>query len=287
MAQQAPPDLFQSTDAALASWCQGDVILHGGLFAHHIALAGAPLTDAAKQVAIELQASNPEDLLIVTTEAPGFIVLTQTCDLRRSSKDRKFVELAPLVVVSPEMHAEIARCKRPAFANIPTLADRRLVADLDRSMTVEKAVLATLTRTPGMTSDLEIADFQRALARSKGRFAFPDAFNDAMKRFQKRMVDRAGKQSPEGAHVNAVVEIRISAEPAWDAAEVGVTLWLIIKDDPAPQQWTKWINEWEGLIDQTGRFKLKGPLRLRRLEDMRASEYVGSYPLDLDHLSAS
>jgi hypothetical protein len=216
---------------------------------------------------------------------PGFVVLTQTCDLVRSSHQRPYAELAPLVEVTPEVHGAIVRCQRPAFACIPAFADRRLVADLDRSLTVEKAVLARLTRMPGMLSDLDTAKFQRALARGKARFAFPDDFNTAMKKFQRRMVDRVGKQTPEGRHVDALVEIRVSAQPSWDAPDVAVTLWLVKTGDPDPQEWMKLINDWEKLIDQKGRFKLDGPPHLLRFEDMRASEYLTSQQLDLDYLS--
>jgi hypothetical protein len=136
-----------------------------------------------------------------------------------------------------------------------------------------------------MLTHHDTAAFQRALSRSKARFAFPDDFNASMKKFQKLMTNRAGKRTPEGDHVNALIEIRVAAQPSWDASEVAVTLWLIKGHDPIPQQWMDLIAKWEKLIDQTGRFKLDGPPRLLRLEDMRASDYVASQHLDLDHLS--
>jgi hypothetical protein len=280
-----PPDRFQVTDTALEAWHQGDVILEVGLDMQHVAIASAPLTPSAEQALAEHQAGDPDDWLAVSSEVAGFVVLTQTCDLRRSSRSRCYAELAPLVEVTSDVLAAIVRCRRPQFAYIPALADRRFVADLDRSMTIEKAALAALKRTPGMLSALDTAKFQRALARNKARFAFPDDFAHAMTRFQKRMAERAGKRSPEGAHVDALIEIRVTAQPSWNAKEVGVTLWLIKGDDPDPQEWTKFIGSWEELVDQRGRFKLDGPARLLRLEDMRASEYLASQPLDFDSLS--
>jgi hypothetical protein len=283
--QPFPPDRFQVTDTALAVWRQGDVILGSGLDMQHLAIASAPLTPAAEQALAEQQGGEPDDWLAVSSEVAGFVVLTQTCDLVRSSRKRAYVEIAPLVEVTSEAHHSIIRCRQPQFAYIPALADRRLVADLDRSMTVEKAVLAQLKRARGMLNDLDTANFQRALVRNKARFAFPDEFNLAMKKFRERMIAKTGKETPEGAHVNALIEIRVAAQPNWDAKKVGVTLWLIKGEDPDPQEWTRFVPFWEGLIDQKGRFRLDGPPRLLRLDDMRASEYLASQALDMDYLS--
>jgi hypothetical protein len=99
------------------------------------------------------------------------------------------------------------------------------------------------------------------------------------------MTKRAGKSTPEGRHVDALVEIRVAAAPAWEAGEVAVTLWLIKDHDPDKEEWFRWVGEWEKLMDQSGQYRLDGPPRLRRLEDMLASENVGSHRLDLDNLS--
>jgi hypothetical protein len=165
-------------------------------------------------------------------KAPGFVVLTQTCDLVRSCESRPYVELAALIEVNADRLREIQKCLRPAFAFIPALSEQRLVADLDRTMTVEKTVLASLARQPGFTTDREIMAFQAALARNKARFAFPDDFVAAVSQFQRRLRDRAGRDSVEGRHVDALSEIRVSAVPSWDAEEIALTLWLIKQSDP-------------------------------------------------------
>ena len=71
---------------------------------------------------------------------------------------------------------EIRRLKRPAFAYVPITAGDHLVADLDRTMTIEKALVAGWARTPGWETDDELRDFASALARKRSRFAFPDDF---------------------------------------------------------------------------------------------------------------
>lgn len=82
----------------------------------------------------------------VETEVRGFAVLTQTCDLVRPCADRPFVEVSPLVEVDDRVLREIERGRRPNYGFIPGVAPRRLVADLDRVMTVEKAVVAAWAR---------------------------------------------------------------------------------------------------------------------------------------------
>lgn len=78
--------------------------------------------------------------------------------------------------VSPEILRQIERGRRPAYAFLPQLADRHLVVDLDRIMTVEKAMVLSWTRAPGCATDVEARAFAQALARKRARFAFPDDF---------------------------------------------------------------------------------------------------------------
>jgi hypothetical protein len=280
-----PPSHFQTVDEALEEWRQGDVILKPAFGMSHIAVAGSPLTPAASDAAAELPGGNPDDLLSVESEVAGLIVLTQTCDLVRPCKDRPYVQLAPLREVTLEELGQTQRCERPMWAYLPALADKRLIADLDRAITVEKAVLVPLERLSALRDDAEQAAFGRALARNRDRFAFPDLFNKAMRDFQKRMKKRAGKDSDEGRHVDCLREIRVAASPSWEAEKVSITIWLIKHSDPPNQQWTHWIDDWSKLIDQTGVYAMDGPVQVRFLDDMHASEYVASQPLDLDHLS--
>ena len=106
----------------------------------------------------------------------GLVVLTQTCDIVRTSRERPFLEVAPLVEVSAQVAHEIERGRRPVYAIIPALRTRRLVADLDRTMTVAKAVVAQWVRMVGCRTDAEARRFALALVRKRARVAFPDDF---------------------------------------------------------------------------------------------------------------
>jgi hypothetical protein len=88
-------------------------------------------------------------------------VLTQTCDIVRKSLDRLFIEVAPIVEVLEHHVHDIERGRRPQYAIIPSLRKSRLVADLDRTMTVEKAVVVKWSRTPGCHTENERRRFVR------------------------------------------------------------------------------------------------------------------------------
>jgi len=68
---------------------------------------------------------------------------------------------------------EIRRLKRLAFAYVPATASKHLVADLDRTMTVEKALVTGWKTSRGLESDDELRDFTEALARSERGSPFP------------------------------------------------------------------------------------------------------------------
>ena len=274
-------------DAAIRSWRQGDITLDGGLEFLHLANLSRPLSLSAQHTAAASDAQPPPDeVLPLMEEVSGLVILSQTCDIIRNCIERPFVEVAPLILVDEDYLEAIKRLKRPNFAYVPATADRRLVADLDRSMTIEKSIVAKWTRIPGWTSDEEIRDFAEAISRKHSRFAFPDDFEMAASRLQKRWVEKHDKQSPEGAHLRALREIRVRGAPSWDASEVDISFWFIKESDPVgfPAAWAAWAETWMKLFDYNERLRVEPPT-VCRLEDMTARDYVESDRLDLNRLS--
>ena len=276
-------------DQALQAWRQGDISLDAGLEFVHLADLSRPHSPASAQFAEALaNAGEAIDAAAepVRVEVRGVVMLSQTCDVVRGCRARPFVEVAPLVEVAEPWVEEIRRLKRPAFAYVPATASHRLVADLDRTMTVEKALIAGWTRSPGCEADDELRDFAGALARKRSRFAFPDDFVAATRNLQQRLIDVHNRQSDEGAHLRALREIRVRAAPSWDDGEVQLSWWFVKEADPADVQadWSTFLDQWLALFNQTGRFRLDPPIACR-LEDMTARDYVESDHLDLDRLS--
>ena len=216
------------------------------------------------------------------------MVLTQTCDLVRSCAERPFVEVAPLVAVDDQYLQEIHRLKRPRYAYIAGVAEFNLVADLDRVMTVEKAVVAGWERISGCPSDADTRLLAEALARKRSRFAFPDDFNEFAKELQKRMQKRHDKADDDGVGLRALREIRVRAAPAWDAERVELMFWFIRAEEDVRfknKAWHELLDEWLKLLPPSARFSAVDGAVVS-LDDMTAKEYLHSDRLDLDRLSS-
>ena len=279
----------EAIDEALQTWRQGDISLDAGLEFLHLADLTRPQSPASLQV-VDAMTSDGEALVAgavpILDEVRGVVMLTQTCDVVRECRERPFVEVAPLVEMS-KRDVEAVRClKRPAFAYVSATAGMGLVADLDRTMTVEKAVVAEWNRTPGWEADTELQEFSCALARKRARFAFPDDFVAATRDLQRRLAGKHDVHSAEGAHLRALREIRVRAAPSWRSNVVHLTWWFIKDSDPVGVgvDWSGHLESWLFRFDESDRFRLDASVACR-LEDMTARDYVESNRLDLDRLS--
>jgi hypothetical protein len=241
-------------DEQLSVWRQGDVAFPDEFVFIHLADLRQPLTPEATELASELDPG----VHGVPSEVDGVVVLTQSCDIVRSSKDRPFIEVAPLVRFPEDLLEDVRNNRRPAYAWIPSIsADLKLVAHLDRVMTVEKAVVAAWPRVPGCTNDQETRDFALALARKRSRTASPTDFNEALNELQQRIKGKHSKASIEGRMLRALREIRVRAAPSWDAPAVTIFLWFIKDEDPADLQdaWAGQAQTWVELVDWGKRFQ--------------------------------
>lgn len=267
-------------DRALRDWRQGDCVLGEEYFLFRIDIE-RPLTPEAASAA-------EEGADAAEAEVRGLMVATQSCDIVRPCGDRPFLEVCPLVEVEDRVMEEIRRGRRPGHAYIPGVADRGLVADLDRVMTVEKAVVARWDRIPGCRTDDERRGLARALARKRVRVAFPDDYVELAKPLVRRMSRKHDKGSDEGRALRALREIRVRVAPSWEADEIEVTFYFIRHEgepDYEGLEWDHWLKRWLDLVPENGRFRpIQGAVVT--LEDLTAREYVESDPLDLDHLSS-
>ena len=272
------PDV-KRIDDALAQWRQGDVALDANWFVH-VADGSVALTDQGAE------AGEATNMIQGTTE--GSVVLTQTCDIVRPCLMRPFIDVAPLVEVDEGVAHEVERGHRPNYAIVSALRDQRLVADLDRVMTVEKSIVATWTRTPGYVTDEQARKFALALGRKRVRFAFPDDFNALVKKLQGRIEEKHDKLSDEGRGLRALREIRVTGSPSWDDPNgVEVFFWFVRNEADATFEGKTWdglLVSWKKLVTAKDRFaKVEGVVLT--LRDMTAEDYVNSDPLDLDYLS--
>ncbi|MEA5488518.1 MULTISPECIES: hypothetical protein [Pseudanabaena] len=269
----------QAVDFALRDWSQGDCVIGEQWFVFRFN-PQCPLTPESIDVA-------QEDADLTESKVKGLVVVTQTCDIVRSCKERPFVEVVPLVEVGTQLLSEIKRIRRPRYAYIPGVEEFNLVADLDLVMTVEKGVVAQWNRKLGCPTDDDVRSFGQALARKRSRFAFPDDFNDFAKKLQTRLRDKHSKATDEGEALRALREIRVRAEPSWSDSQVHLLFWFIRHEDQIQFkgiEWNQLLKQWLKLIPDTGRFYVDG--LVVALEDMTAKDYIESDSLDLDHLSS-
>ena len=266
-------------DDALGAWRQGDVALDEIGFVH-LGDPAEPLTESTGE-------GGDPGIQPVVSEVAGLIVVTQTCDLVRSCIARPYVEVSPLVEVGASSLDEIRRGRRPRYATFGALLERGLVADLDRATTFEKSIVARWRRTSGCATDEESRRFAAALARKRGRTAFPDDFTEFVQKLVKRLIGKHGKASAEGDALRALREIRVTASPDWQADTVSLMFRFVCEPDqtlPEGLDAEALLDTWLALLPAVGRFTTVDGT-ITTLEDMTAAEYVEGDLLDLDHLS--
>jgi len=270
VAADTDPGVSAVVDRALADWRQGDCVLGEQWFVHR----STPLTDGETELR--------------ETAVAGLVVVTQSCDLVRKSTERPFVELSPLVELAPDDFEMAARGRRPKYGVVPALADKLLVADLDRTMTIEKSVVATWGRVCGCRSDAEARAFAGTLARKRERFAFPDDFNLLARRLRDRVAAKHDRQTDEGRALQELREIRVQARPDWNVQKVFLFFWFVREhaDEAGPPlPWRDLLAAWLSLVQPAGRF-MRVDGQVATLDDMTARDYVDSDRFDLDYLSA-
>jgi len=266
-------------DLALSQWRQGDCVVGEQWFLHRFSPA-RPLTPAAVSVAAE-------GVDIFETPEAGLVVLSQTCDIVRSWRERPFIVVAPLVKVDAFTLREVARGYRPRYASVPGVAAQELVADLDRSMTVEKAVIAAQACIRGCPTEEDTVQFAQALARSRARFAFPDDFSELVDGLRRRLVEKHNRKTAEGEALRNLREIRVAAAPSWGAKVVDLVFTFIRNDeDPGLGGAARheFLEKWLALVPPRGRYRSVEGLVIA-LGDLSAREYLAGARLDLDHVT--
>jgi hypothetical protein len=273
-------ETYKDIADALAAWQQGDCALEVSGFIYRFKTT-RPVTPESRS------AGNESDLIEV--EAPGFVVMTQTCDILRAVPDRPYIDICALVACPDWTRMkEIEKGLRPRFAFVPGVADRGIVADLDQVMTIEKPLLASWRRLRGCGTDTQMRAFAAAISRKFSRFAFPDDFVAVSNNLVDAIRHKHGKpESEEGKALRELREIRVAATPDWSAANIQLQFFFIrhaTQNSALRQPWDHWLRKWLALVPPTGRYVSIDGLVLP-LSRMQADEYIASDQLDLDHLT--
>jgi hypothetical protein len=216
----------------------------------------------------------------------GIAIVSQSCDVVKSTENCPYVQVAPLVPVDENEASQILRGKRPRLVIIPGIEGKGLAIDLDACATVQKDAIVSENRICGCPDAGAQAYLGKALARHRGRFAFPDDFNDEVAApIAEWISDKYRKQSPQGDLIQSIVEVRVTTDN-W-ASPTLLTLHLLCNGPlpaPLPEEWTDAIER----VAKKASASKKYPdvdVVLTTFDDISAAEYRASFELDWDGLS--
>ncbi len=273
--------LESQTLKAMKDWRQGDVLEHS--WVSRYALAGSSLVEDS-----DSEEEVDGDIALVDSKTEKVVVLSHTCDLVLSPVTRPFVTVAALVRTAD---AHVRRGTQPRYVPIPSQGDDAYV-DTWQVMTVEKPLALTWARERGLRDDDEVREFQRALARSSSRFAFPNDLVNSTKKLVEVILKRVGKGSDEGRAVDLLREIRAVPEPSWQETAEGsvvAVLYFVAPDDRSIEEFPrealeKIVADWQARCVPQGIIE-RVDCELTSLTSMSAEQYKYSDPLDFDYLS--
>lgn len=274
------PDKEQLLNQKLQEWRQGDCVLEPQSFVYAFD-SNFRVTEASKNI------EEAEPSPYVAEEVDGLVILTQTCDLVRDVCKRPFIEVAPLIKKDQSDLKLITKGMIPRFAEIPGLRENGLVADLDRTMTLEKPIINNWKKTSGCRTDEEVRRFANALARKRARAAFPDDFVELISKFRKQCISKHGNSTNLGKTLDAIAEIRAQPFPSWDGeSSKTIKLWFLLPPKTDPSKVSEYDKEIQGLmklIPESAKYRID--YSIAEHSQISAAEYIASDLLDLDHLS--
>lgn len=190
---------------------QGDVLeLPDSVF--WLADARWPLTEVAVAAAA-VEADVSSGTIIVPDACDAAVMLTQTCDLQRTSTTSPFCQVAPLIEVPPPFVNEVIRGRRPGYVAVPWFGVEGRVADLSRLTTLERSLLVDVKVLATPRSAGEAYHFAECVSRHFTRVALPDAVSEVLSEFLKRIKERNDKNSIEGECIRKVIAFRVEGRP--------------------------------------------------------------------------
>jgi hypothetical protein len=269
----------------MASWWQGDYYDSGDLF--YLANPHQPLTRVAQDAVGEV--AEAVDAIVIEGSPVGLVALTQTCDIRRSSKNEPFVHFARVVELDEETARQARGKRRPRYVNIPGRSERSF-ADLQGVITVEKAVVAKWERRVGCQTDQERKDFTEGVRRRWSRFAFPDDVNATLEPLRGSLDKDDGKNNKNGNVIRELRQIRASADAGWEVSPIDLYLYFVLaptEESAVPDEdCAEVIDAWMNNCPKKGQVRTL-EWEITRFDQLNAHDFWLSEELDTDAFSAS
>ncbi len=258
-------------DKPLTNWQQGD------------------FTFDFKEFIFRQPSDDPDEVGFEQEGIVGTVLLSQTCDL--VLERGRYVEVCPLIEVSQSSYSQTLNGRKPQYAIVPSLADKCIVADLDRIHTVTRGLVHQWKREVGCRTHRELTAFQSALGNKRTRFAFPDDFVHGYEKFEKDIRDkfkRAASGSEAGQAYQELQEIRVRAAPNWQAKRVELTIFCIIRPDADRPNVEKHLVTVFKKLHLPDKYVLEDPpFQVVTYENLSADRYIESDPLNFHQLTLS
>lgn len=265
--------------------------MEAGMGMFHVADLSQPHSEASRMEAEAQEAagleisSSPEP--VENTGIHGLVVTTQTCDIVRDCEERPYVDVSPLVKVRKDMILDIKRWRMPRYGWVAATEGELLVADLDQTMSVEKAVASRWKRKAGWNTRGEFRIFLRALERKVSRPAFRDEFLSATKSLVRFIKRKHGKDSEEGKTLQRLQEIRVREYPERDEDGKAPLDWWFIADEDSHKvkaRMSAYVDSWMGRVDLGENFDIESTV-VCDMSQISALDYWKSDQMDFDSLS--
>ena len=170
-----------SIDLALQSYRQGDILPDVRSVAATTPRRAAlsPLWDEVAQAGRALLQTVLRRPSRIREDRPGWertpngvVIISQTCDVVRSHRERRTIQAAKLVRLKGDTQREAADGRRPRFVAVPNAGVNRF-ADLEVIGTIDKQVLVALSREPGVVGDDQVRKFAAAGRAQLLSFSLP------------------------------------------------------------------------------------------------------------------
>ncbi|HEY5201332.1 MAG TPA: hypothetical protein VIJ31_10535, partial [Acidothermaceae bacterium] len=136
--------------------------------------------------------------------------------------------------MSEQVAYEALRGRRPGLAGLPWIGPT-VVADLSRITSVERSVIVGAISQGHPRNPQERFHFAETISRYLTRPALPDAVNEVLSPFVKRIAEKHDRESPEGRCAHKVAELRIEATPDIDHEEPALNVLVILDEDELPR----------------------------------------------------
>jgi hypothetical protein len=166
------------------------------------------------------------------SEPPSTVaVVSQTCDIVQDSKPNCLV--APVTQVASSKHADVLKGRHPLLIPLKSEGENFLIADMGNAHSMPKNVLSEgsieFFNTDGDYDDAAMA-LRAKLARTLGRFPFPDDVHPVFSKLKDKLRSKTGTQGNLGQVLEFVDEIRIFADQ-WNNPGRKLTLYFIVPSE--------------------------------------------------------